>query len=144
VALRTSIIVGFPGETNEQFDELKNFISEVKFDRLGVFTYSHEENTKAYKLKDDISAATKRKRASELMALQQQISFDINRKKIGTSLRVIIDRKDGDFWIGRSEFDSPEVDNEILIPSTFPLKEGSLVKVKITDAEAFDLFAMPV
>lgn len=78
------------------------------------------------------------------MALQQQISFDINRKKIGTSLRVIIDRKDEDFWIGRSEFDSPEVDNEILIPSTFPLKEGSLVKVKITDAEAFDLFAMPV
>jgi ribosomal protein S12 methylthiotransferase len=144
VALRTSIIVGFPGETNEQFDELKNFISEVKFDRLGVFTYSHEENTKAYKLKDDISAATKRKRTSELMALQQQISFDINRKKIGTSLRVIIDRKDEDFWIGRSEFDSPEVDNEILIPSTFPLKEGSLVKVKITDAEAFDLFAMPV
>lgn len=144
IALRTSVIVGFPGETKEQFEELKAFIAKVKFDRLGVFTYSHEENTKAFDLKDDVTPSTKKRRAAELMRLQEEISLTINQSKIGQNLRVIIDRKEADFWIGRTEFDSPEVDNEILIPTTFSLQTGDFVQVRITDAEPFDLFAEPI
>jgi len=144
IALRTSVIVGFPGETKEQFEELKAFISEVKFERLGVFTYSHEENTKAFDLKDDVPPATKKRRATELMKLQEDISLTINQNRIGQVLRVIVDRKEADFWIGRSEFDSPEVDNEILIPAAFALHPGDFVQVRIIAAEAYDLFAEPV
>ncbi len=141
VAIRTSLIVGFPGETEAHFEELKSFVSEIRFDRLGVFTYSHEENTAAFKLKDDVPLKTKIRRKAELMALQEEISFEKNREKIDKKVKVVIDKQEGEFWIGRSEFDSPEVDNEILIPIKFSLQPGHFYQVRITEAEPFDLFA---
>jgi len=140
IALRTTMIVGYPGETESEFEELKSFISEVKFDRLGVFTYSPEENTAAFDLPDDISDEIKQQRANELMEIQEQISMDLNQKRVGETLKVIIDRLEGGFWVGRSQFDSPEVDNEILIPDANQLVPGDFYSVKITRAEAFDLF----
>jgi ribosomal protein S12 methylthiotransferase len=140
IALRTTMIVGYPGETESEFEELKKFINEVKFDRLGVFTYSPEENTAAFGLPDDISDEIKQQRANELMEIQEQISMDLNQKRVGEKLKVIIDRQEGGFWVGRSQFDSPEVDNEILIPETNQLVPGDFYSVKITRAEAFDLF----
>ncbi len=144
IAIRTSIIVGFPGETHQDFEELKSFIAETKFERLGVFTYSHEENTPAYKLADNITPAVKKQRAAQLMELQEQISFELNQKKIGSIFKVMIDRKEGGYWVGRSQYDSPEVDNEILIPDHFSLNTGSFYQVGITTAEAFDLYAEPL
>lgn len=143
MALRTTMIVGYPGETEADFEDLKSFVVASKFERLGVFTYSHEEDTPAYTLADDIPDEVKQERAAELMALQESISFELNENKIGQTLKVIIDRKEGDYWVGRSEFDSPEVDNEILIPTEHDLKLGSYFKIKITGAEAFDLFGEP-
>lgn len=140
IALRSTLIVGYPGETEADFDALKAFVEESRFERLGVFTYSHEEDTKAYELEDDVPDDVKQQRADELMALQEKISFQLNEEKVGTSLQVIIDRKEGDFWVGRSEFDSPEVDDEILISSEIKLVPGAFYTVKITAAEAFDLF----
>ncbi len=140
IALRTTMIVGYPGETESEFEELKKFIVEVKFDRLGVFTYSPEENTTAFGLPDDISDEIKQQRANELMEIQEQISMDLNQKRVGETLKVIIDRQEGGFWVGRSQFDSPEVDNEILIPEINQLVCGDFYTVKITRAEAFDLF----
>jgi ribosomal protein S12 methylthiotransferase len=144
VAIRTSIITGFPGETDQHFAELEKFVIETKFDRLGVFTYSHEENTTAFKLDDNVPERIKRHRADRLMEIQEGISLQKNNRKIGSIMQVIIDRSEGDFLIGRSEFDSPEVDNEILIPATFNLKAGKFYQVRITGAEPFDLYAEPL
>lgn len=140
IAMRTTIIAGYPGETEKEFQELKEFVKEFRFERMGVFTYSHEEDTKAYQLEDDVSDETKQQRADELMELQEKISSELNAEKVGQTFQVIIDRKEGGFWVGRSEFDSPEVDNEILISSDDRLVPGSFYQVRITSAEAFDLF----
>ena len=141
IALRTSLIVGYPGETKKKFNELLNFVNDVKFDRLGVFTYSHEESTKAFQLKDNISAKIKQERSDSLMQLQQDISFEKNNSFVGNTLKVLVDRKENEFFVGRTEYDSPEVDNEVLI--TAPAKSkiiGQFVNVKITSAESYDLF----
>ena len=138
-AIRTAFIVGYPGETEKEFDELKRFVQEMKFDRMGVFTYSHEEDTHAFSLKDDITDELKNKRAAELMELQQEISANLNFVKIGQKLKVLIDRKEGNYYIGRTEFDSPEVDNEVLIEDQTQLQIGAFYSVQITAAEDFDL-----
>lgn len=140
IAIRTTLIVGYPVETEKEFQELMDFVKEFRFERLGVFTYSHEEDTKAYNLEDDVPKEVKQQRADELMAIQEKISLELNEGKVGSEFRVMIDRKEGGFWVGRSEFDSPEVDNEILISSDEPLVPGNFYQVKITFAEAFDLF----
>ncbi len=141
VILRTTMLVGFPGETETDFEELKQFIIDTKFERLGVFTYSHEENTyAAKKFKDDVPEEVKQARADEIMEVQQQISAELNRQKIGQTFKVIIDRKEDDYYVGRTEFDSPEVDGEVLISSTSELKKGEFLRVKITGAEDYDLF----
>ncbi len=140
IALRTTLIVGYPGETAEDFKELKDFVAESRFERLGVFTYSHEEDTHAFALEDNVPEETKNHRAAELMELQEGISMEINTTRIGQVFKVIVDRREGDFWIGRSQYDSPEVDNEILIPAGPKLEAGRFFNVRITAAEAFDLY----
>lgn len=145
IGLRTTMLVGFPGETEEDIDELIAFVEEMRFDRLGVFTYSHEEGTSGYLLEDTLSAEEKAQRASRVMEVQQQISFDKNQEKIGKIFKVLIDAKEGGNFIGRTEFDSPEVDNEVLIDaSKHYLRIGDFANVKITRAEEFDLFGEPV
>lgn len=145
IGLRTTMLVGFPGETEEDIDELIAFVEEMRFDRLGVFTYSHEEGTSGYLLEDTLSAEDKAQRASRVMEVQQQISFDKNQEKIGKIFKVLIDAKEGGNFIGRTEFDSPEVDNEVLIDaSKHYLRIGDFANVKITRAEEFDLFGEPV
>jgi ribosomal protein S12 methylthiotransferase len=139
-AMRAAFIVGYPGETQEEFLELKEFIRETRFDRVGVFTYSHEEDTAAFALEDDVPAEVKQERAAEIMEMQQDISLEMNTLKIGKVFRILIDRTEGDFHIGRTEFDSPEVDNEVLIPCTTNLKIGEFYSVGITSADAFDLY----
>jgi len=140
IAIRTSLIVGYPGETAQEFNELKQFVSDYKFERLGVFTYSHEENTPAYKLIDNVRPAIKARRAEQLMTLQQDISEQRNLLLHNQVLKVIIDRKEEDLWIGRTEFDSPEVDNEVLISDPENrLKPGIFVKVRITGSDIYDL-----
>ena len=139
-AIRTAFIVGYPGETEADFNELKQFVEEAKFDRMGVFTYSHEEDTHAYGLTDDIPEKVKQERAAELMAVQQQISAELNMAKIGTTLKVLIDRKEGNYYIGRSEFDSPEVDNEVLIEDGEVLQIGAFYSVLISSSDDFDLY----
>lgn len=142
IALRTTLIVGYPGETEEDFQTLKKWVKDMRFERLGCFTYSHEENTHAFQLSDDVPEDLKKARANEIMALQSQISWELNQAKIGKILSVVIDRKEGQFFVGRTEFDSPDVDNEVLIEaSSIYLKTGSFYKVRITDAADFDLFA---
>lgn len=140
ITLRTTILVGHPGETEQDFEELKQFVSDFEFDRLGVFTYSHEENTHAYTLADDIPAEVKQQRAEELMALQEEISIKKNKAKVGSTLKVLFDRKEGEYFIGRTEADSPEVDNEVLVnaKNNF-VRLGDFANVKITEAESFDL-----
>ena len=141
ISIRTSLIVGYPGETTKDFNKLKKWIQSIKFDRLGVFKYSHEENTHAYSLKDNIPEKIKQKRIDEIMEIQSQISFDLNQKKIGKSYKVLIDRKEGNFFIGRTEFDSPDVDNEVLINAVENyVRIGDFCNVKIKRAEHFDLF----
>ena len=141
IAIRTTLISGYPGETEDDHQQLCNFISEMRFDRLGVFTYSHEENTHAYNLIDDVPDEMKQERADEIMSIQQGISNDINSKKVGQVLKVLVDRKEGDYFIGRTEFDSPEVDNEVLIDaSKWYARQGDFVKVMITKSEEFDLY----
>ncbi len=143
VILRTTMLVGFPGETEQDFEELKQFIHETKFERLGVFPYSSEEGTYAYKKFDDnLADEIKQARADEIMELQQQISAELNQQKIGCTFNVIVDRKEGDFFIGRTEFDSPEVDGEVFITSPKELQKGEFVQVEITDAEDYDLFGV--
>ena len=141
MAIRTTLIVGYPGETEEHFQELKNWVAAMRFERLGCFTYSHEENTHAYNLDDDVQEDVKQQRANEIMELQSQISWELNQEKIGKTFKVIIDRKEGDYFVGRTEFDSPDVDNEVLIDATKSyLKTGEFTIVKITDAADFDLY----
>lgn len=144
IAIRTTLIVGYPGETNADFEMLKAFVQEMKFERLGVFTYSHEEDTAAFKLEDSVPNEIKTRRMDELMAIQEGISLKLNENKIGEVYQTLIDRREGDYWVGRSEFDSPEVDNEILIPGNTILKAGDFCRVRITGAKSFDLFGEPV
>lgn len=145
ITLRTTLMVGHPEETDEDFEELKQFVSDVRFERLGVFEYSHEENTPAFdNYSDNISAEVKADRAAEIMELQQQISFELNQEKIGKEFKVLIDRREGDYYIGRTEFDSPEVDDEVLVSSSKKIQIGTFAFVKITDADDYDLFASPV
>ena len=145
MTIRTTLIVGYPGETQEDFEIMRDWVQEMKFERLGCFTYSHEENTSAYDLVDDVPEDVKQNRANEIMEIQSQISWDLNQEKIGKTFRCIIDRKEGEHFVGRTEFDSPDVDNEVLIDaSKHYVKTGEFVMVKITDATEFDLFAEPV
>ncbi|MCX6282548.1 MAG: 30S ribosomal protein S12 methylthiotransferase RimO [Bacteroidetes bacterium] len=145
VTLRTSFIVGYPGETDKEFRDLLDFIRETEFERLGVFMYSHEEDTPAYSQQDTISRKIKQERADEIMALQEQISLNNNIKRVGEKLKVLIDRKEGDYYIARSEGDSPEIDNEVLIPlAGNKLIPGTFSEVTITAAESFDLYAEPL
>ena len=142
IAIRTTLIVGYPGETQEDFERLKQWVKDTRFDRLGCFTYSHEENTHAFGLVDDVPEDVKMARANEIMALQSDISWSLNQDKIGREFRVILDRKEGEYYVGRTEFDSPDVDNEVLIPvKDGYLRQGEFYRVKITEAEDFDLFA---
>ena len=145
MAIRTTLIVGYPGETQEDFEILRDWVQEMKFERLGCFTYSHEENTGAYVLEDDVPQEVKQARAAEIMDLQSQISWDLNQEKIGQTFKCVIDRKEGQHFIGRTEFDSPDVDNEVLVDaSKYYLKTGDFVNLKVTDATEFDLYAEPV
>lgn len=145
MAIRTTLIVGYPGETEEDFELLKNWVTEMRFERLGCFTYSHEENTHAYLLEDNVPEEVKQARANEIMEIQAQISWELNQEKIGHSFRCVIDRKEGQYFIGRTEFDSPDVDNEVLVDaSKYYLKTGDFVELKITDATEFDLYAEPI
>lgn len=140
IHLRTTLLVGHPGETEADFEELKQFVREMRFERLGVFPYSHEEDTFAGETyKDTIPQEVKQERAAEIMAIQQEIAFEINRQKIGTVLKVVIDRKEESHFVGRTEFDSPEVDGEVLINGP-GIEIGNYYQVKITDAEEFDLY----
>ena len=145
MAIRTTLIVGYPGESEEDFKILKEWVSEMRFERLGCFTYSHEENTHAFNLIDDVNSNVKKERANEIMELQSQISWELNQEKIGNVCKVVIDRKEGQYFVGRSEFDSPDVDNEVLInASKTYLKTGEFYDVVITDAADFDLYAKVV
>ena len=142
IAIRTTLIVGYPGETSEDFDLLKKWVKKSKFDRLGCFTYSHEENTGAFNLIDDVPEEIKHKRLNEIMEIQSQISWELNQNKIGKTFKVLIDRKRGRYYVGRTQYDSPDVDNEVLIEakSNF-LRVGQFVNAKIIDASDFDLYA---
>jgi ribosomal protein S12 methylthiotransferase len=145
MAIRTTLIVGYPGETEENFQELKKWVQEMRFERLGAFAYSHEENTTAANLVDDVADEVKQQRVNEIMDLQSQISFELNQEKVGKSFKVIIDRKDGNFFVGRTEFDSPDVDNEVLIDATkHYVQVGKFANIKITSATEFDLYGEPV
>ena len=146
IAIRTTLIAGYPGETQADFDEMFNWVKVMRFDRLGIFAYSHEENTHAYNFEDDVSSEIKKERTEEIMELQAGISFELNEQKIGNTYKVLVDRVEGDFFIGRTEFDSPEVDNEVLIKKdndTY-LRLGDFVNVEITSSEHFDLFGKVV
>lgn len=143
ISIRTTIIVGYPGETEEDFEVLKEWVKEMRFERLGVFTYSHEENTHAFNLEDDVLAETKQERANQLMAIQQEISTELNGAHLGKKMRVLIDRIEGDFFVGRTEYDSPDVDNEVLISADY-LPVGEFIEVLITDTTDYDLFAIPL
>lgn len=141
IAIRTTLLVGFPGETEEEFEEMCDFVREMRFERVGVFQYSHEENTRAHALEDDVPAAVKAERASKIMEIQQEISNEKNQAKIGQTLKVLFDRKEGQFYVGRTEADSPEVDNEVLVDASKSYARlGDFAMVKITGAEDYDLF----
>ena len=142
MAIRTTLIVGYPGETQEDFETLRDWVQEMRFERLGCFTYSHEENTHAYNLEDDVPQDVKMERANAIMEIQSHISWELNQQKIGKEFSVIIDRKEGGYYVGRTEFDSPDVDNEVLINAEEGyLRTGEFFTVKITGAEDFDLYA---
>jgi ribosomal protein S12 methylthiotransferase len=138
IAIRTTMITGYPGETQDDFDELVDFVQQMRFERLGVFTYSHEENTHAFKLVDDVPEEVKEERKADLMEVQQEISLELNQNRVGQTLKVLIDRNEGTNSIGRTEFDSPEVDNEVVISGKV-IEPGSFVMSKIVDATEFDL-----
>lgn len=142
IALRTTLIVGHPGETEEDFEELKEWVSEMRFDRLGAFTYSHEDNTHSYSYEDDVPAEVKQARAEEIMEIQSEISYQLNQEKVGKTYKVLIDRFEGGYFIGRTEFDSPDVDNEVLVKSeddTY-LRIGDFANITISSADHFDLY----
>lgn len=141
IAIRTTLIAGYPGETEQDHQEMLEWIEQTRFDRLGIFAYSHEENTHAYSLKDNVPAKVKQARTEAVMALQQGISFDLNQKKVGNTYKVLFDKMEGDFFIGRTEFDSPEVDNEVLVKAKDNfVRVGDFANVKITSAEDYDLY----
>ena len=141
IAIRTTFISGYPGETEQDHETLIRFLEELRFERVGVFTYSHEENTHAYTLNDDVDETTKQRRLDELMQVQQNISDSINQKKIGKSFKTLFDRKEGNYFVGRTEYDSPEVDNEVLVDANENyVRVGDFANIKITSAEAFDLY----
>jgi len=141
IALRTTLICGYPGETEHDFHEMKQWVSDTEFDRLGCFTYSHEENTHAHTLVNDVPEDVKQQRVDEIMGIQQEISFQKNQEKVGHTYQVMIDKKEGDYFIGRTEFDSPEVDNEVLLDAKIDYaRVGSFVNVEIDRAEDFDLY----
>ena len=142
IALRTTLIAGHPGETEADFEEMHRFVETMRFDRLGVFTYSHEENTHAHTMPDDVPDDTKQERADEIMQLQQGISQELNQGKIGGTFKVLFDRKENGYFVGRTEFDSPEVDNEVLVEATGQthIRQGGFAQVHITDATEFDLY----
>ena len=145
IALRTTLIVGYPGETEEDFETLKQWVKKTRFDRLGCFTYSHEENTHAYHLEDSVPEEVKQERLNTIMEIQSQISWEENQKCIGQTFKCLIDRKEGDYFVGRTYRDSPDVDNEVLIDAQqFYLKQGSFVQVKIISATDFDLMGEPL
>lgn len=141
IALRTTMLVGYPNESEQDFEDLKTFVQEMRFDRLGVFTYSHEENTRAHKDEDNVPQDVKEERAAELMSIQEDISRELNQQKVGQVFRVLFDRKESGYFIGRTEFDSPEVDNEVLVNAQSNyVRPGDFAMVKITSAEEFDLY----
>jgi ribosomal protein S12 methylthiotransferase len=145
LALRTAFIVGYPGETEESFEELKQFVTTARFDRAGVFTYSQEEGTIASELEDDVPDVVKLRRADEIMAIQEKISAELNLAKVGKKFKVLFDREEDDYFIGRTEIDSPEIDNEVLVLRTEPgIKVGEFATILITSSESFDLFGIPV
>ena len=145
MAIRTTLIVGYPGETEKDFQALKEFVKAMRFDRLGCFTYSHEENTTAYELADDVPEEVKLQRANEIMELQSQISWELNQEKVGKTFRCLIDRKEGNYFVGRTEYDSPDVDNEVLIDAKkHYVKIGDFTDVKITEAADYDLYGEPI
>jgi len=145
ITLRTTLIVGYPGETEKDFEQLRKWVEKTQFDRLGCFTYSHEENTTAYQLEDNVPPKIKQQRADEIMQIQSQISFQKNQQKIGKTFKCLIDRKEGDFFIGRTESDSPDIDNEVLVDAKkYYLKQGNFTNLKIIKANNFDLEAVPV
>ena len=145
MAIRTTLIVGYPGETQADFEALKSFVKEMRFDRLGCFTYSHEENTTAYELEDNVPEEVKLARANEIMEIQSQISWELNQQKVGKTFRCLIDRKEGNYFVGRTEYDSPDVDNEVLIDAKkHYVKIGDFVEVKIIDATDYDLYGEPI
>lgn len=139
ITLRTTLIAGYPGETEQDFEELKAFVEDIRFDRLGIFEYSHEENTHAFNVDDDVPEDVKRERAAAIMEIQQQISFELNQEKVGKTYKTLIDRSESEYFVGRTEADSPEVDNEVLVRSE-GLEIGEFYPVRITDATDFDLF----
>ena len=142
ITIRTTLIVGYPGETEEDYQTLKTWVEAMRFERLGCFTYSHEENTHAFNLEDDVPEEVKMARANEIMEIQSQISWELNQAKIGETFKVVIDRKEGEYFVGRTEFDSPDVDNEVLIKASQTyLKTGEFATVKVTEAADFDLYA---
>jgi ribosomal protein S12 methylthiotransferase len=145
IALRTTLICGYPGESEKDFEEMRDWVSETRFDRLGCFTYSHEEKTHAHELIDDVPEEVKQERVETIMGIQQEISFDINQDKVGRTFKVLIDKKEGNYLTGRTEYDSPEVDNEVLIDTRISYATpGSFVQVKIDRAEDFDLYGQIV
>ena len=145
MAIRTTLIVGYPGETEEDFQKLKDFVKAMRFDRLGCFTYSHEENTTAYELTDDVPEEVKLQRANEIMELQSQISWELNQEKVGKTFRCLIDRKEGNYFVGPTEYDSPDFDNEVLIDAKkHYVKIGDFTDVKIIEAADYDLYGEPI
>jgi ribosomal protein S12 methylthiotransferase len=140
MAIRTTLIAGYPGETEEDYQAMEDWVKEMRFDRLGIFTYSHEENTHAFKLEDDVPEDVKHQRANRIMEIQSGISFEMNQEKVGNTYKVLFDRAEGDYFIGRTEFDSPEVDNEVLVPKDQYVRIGDFAHVKINRAEEFDLY----
>jgi ribosomal protein S12 methylthiotransferase len=146
IAIRTTFLVGYPGETEKDFDDLMQWTDAMKFDRMGAFTYSHEENTHAHKADDNVPEELKKERAGMLMEVQRKISHKLNTQKVGEKLKVLIDRKEGDYFIGRTEHDSPEVDNEVLVKAdnnTY-LRVGDFATIEITSGEDYDLYGKPV
>jgi ribosomal protein S12 methylthiotransferase len=144
IALRTTLIVGHPGETEAMFEETYDFVERMRFDRLGVFTYSHEDDTHSFSMPDDIPAEVKQERADAIMEVQQGISFELNQARVGQIHKVLFDRKEGGYFIGRTQFDSPEVDNEVIITADKYVRLGDFADVKIERAEEFDLYGQVV
>ncbi len=145
ITIRTTLIVGYPGETEEDFQKLKNWVKKMRFDRLGCFTYSHEENTTAYQLEDNVPQEIKDKRAEEIMEIQAEISFEKNQEKVGKTFKCVVDRKEGDYFVARTEADSPDVDNEVLVDAKkYYLKQADFTNLKIIEATDFDLYGEPL